>query len=175
MTNQNDFKVVTLKNISDFEFTPALGAKYDGRSIFGKAGQPIAPGEELQFPYHVGKRLAINLAKQIQLKKIPAPVFGKGDPTAEVAGHILSDETINALVSKILVNEYSEEKPVTENETEKLMKKFEELNKTVESLTSKKISPTGFKNKQEVIAELESKEIQHDKRKTKDELEKLLA
>jgi hypothetical protein len=175
MNTNNDFKVVTLKNISDFEFTPVLGAMYDGRPIFGKTGKSIEPGEELQFPYHVGHRIATNLAKQILVREIPAPVYGKGDPAQSPAGNAISDERINELVGEILVGQYTEEKPIQESETEMLMKKFEELNKTVESLTNKKETPDGFKDKQEVIAELEKREIQHDKRKSKDELEKLLA
>jgi hypothetical protein len=175
--HENDLKVVTFKNISDFEFTPALGAMYDGRPIFGKAGTGISPNEELQFPYHVGKRLAINLAKHMLNKLIAAPTYGKGDPAQETSRDGVTDEKINKLVADILIGEYKEEKPMKESETDVLMRKYEELNKTVESLVGggEKVSPTGFKDKQEVIAELEKREIPHDKRKSKEVLLELLA
>ena len=49
--DENDHKVVTFRNIASFEFTPALGAMFNSRPIFGKveAGK-IVVGEELFFP-----------------------------------------------------------------------------------------------------------------------------
>lgn len=171
-----DFKVVTFKNISDFEFTPVLGAMFNSRPIFGKTKAGcIAVGEELIFPYHIGRRLAVNLAKQMLTRKIPAPEYGKGDPAQQGSSSSFGDEQINALVAKIFIGEYQEEKPVKETETDILMRKFEELNRQVEELKGEKVSSDGFKDKQEVIAELEKRGIQHDKRKNKAELEKLLA
>ncbi len=171
-----DFKVVTLKNISDFDFTPVLGAMFNSRPIFGKTKSGcIAVGEELNFPYHIGKRLAINLAKQILVRQIPPPEYGKGDPAQQGVIGSFGDEQVSTLVAKIFISEYQEEKPIKETETDILMRKFEELNKQVAELKSEKVSPDGFKDKQEVIAELEKREIPHDKRKNKAELEKLLA
>jgi len=172
--NINDFKVVTLKNISSFDFTPAFGAMFNSRPIFGKAKAGcIAVGEELIFPYHVGHRLAINLAKKMLIEKDAAPKYGEGDPARSSA--LFGDEQINTLVGQILISEYQEEKPIQETETDMLMRKFEELNRQVEAMKGEKISPEGFKDKQEVIAELEKRGIVHDKRKNKSELEKLLA
>lgn len=171
MSNINDFKVVTFKNISNFEFTPALGAKFDGRSIFGKAATGIKEGEELQLPFHVGNRLAINLAKQICIQDAPAPVHGKGDPSAEIAGDLMSEEKINKLVSKILVDQYQEDKPIPESETDKAFRKIKELNETVKE---EEIKSEGFRDKKEVIEELEKRDIAHDKRKSKKDLEELL-
>lgn len=172
--NEFDFKVVTFKNISDFKFTPALGAMFNSRPIFGKVEKDsIVVSEELLFPYHIGRRLAINLAKQILLKEIPAPTYGDGDPARSPA--VFGDEDINNLVTKILIGEYQESSPVEESETDKLMKKFDELNKTVEGLKGSKVSSEGFQDKQQVIAELEKREIVHDKRQSKATLEKLLA
>lgn len=169
-----DFKVVKFKNISDFDFTPALGAMFNSRPIFGKVEEgKIVVGEELYFPYHIGRRLAINLAKAMLVQQIPAPEYAKGDPA--VSGAAFGDEQINAIVAKIFVGEYQEEKAVKESETDLLLRKFEELNKQVEELKAEKVSAEGFKDKQEVIAELEKREIVHDKRKSKAELEKLLA
>jgi len=168
-----DYKVVTFKNISDFDFTPALGAMFNSRPIFGKAKQGcIAVGEELFFPYHIGRRLAINLAKQMLLQTDKAPVYGEGDPSRSAS--LFGDEQINAKVALILVNEYREEKPAKETETDILLKKFEELNKVVEDLKASKVETQGYKDKAEVIAELEKREITFDRRKSKAELEKLL-
>jgi hypothetical protein len=169
-----DFKVVKFKNISDFDFTPALGAMFNSRPIFGRAKDKcIAVGEELNFPYHIGRRMAINLAKQMLLLTDKPVEYGSGDPARSAA--LFGDEQINALVAKILVDEYQEEKPISENQTDILLRKFEELNKQVAELKGENISSDGFKDKQEVIEELEKRGIAHDKRKTKAELEKLLA
>lgn len=172
-----DFKVVTFKNVSTFDFTPALGAMFNSRPIFGKAKAGcIEVGEELLFPYHIGHRLATNLAKLMLVRQEKPPVYGEGDPARSSA--LFGDEEVNKLVSQILISEYQEEKPASESETDILMRKFEELNKQVEQLKGDKseaVSLDGFKDKQEVIAELEKRGIAHDKRKNKSELEKLLA
>ncbi len=173
-TTINDHKVVTFKNISTFEFTPALGAMFNSRPIFGKAKEGcIGIGEELFFPYHVGYRLAVNLAKQMLVREDKPVVYGEGDPARSSA--LFGEEQISKLLPQILVGEYQEEKPIKESETDILMKKFEELNKTVESLKSGSVSSVGYQDKQEVIAELEKRGVVHDKRKSKAELEKLLA
>jgi len=171
-----DSKVVKFKNISNFDFTPVLGSMFNSRPIFGKTKAGcIEIGEELYFPYHIGRRLSINLAKQMLVREIPAPEYGKGDPAQQGSSASFGDEQVNALVSKILISEYQEEKAIKESETDILMRKFEELNKQVSELKAEKVSPEGFKDKQEVIAELEKRGITHDKRKNKAELEKLLA
>lgn len=172
--DENDIKVVTFKNISTFDFTPALGAMFNSRPIFGKveAGK-IVPGEELLFPYHIGRRLAINLAKAMLVKELPPPDHGKGDPSVTQAG--FGDEKVKTYVAQILVGEYKEEKPIKESETDILMRKFEELNKTVEDLKGSKVSSDGFRDKKQVIEELTKRGITFDARKSKAELEKLLA
>lgn len=176
LNTELDSKVVTFKNISDVDFTPALGAMFNGRPIFGKAKTGcIAPQEELYFPYHIGYRLAVNLAKHILVSGMPAPEYGKGDPAQAGSTATFGDTEVNKLVARILVGEYQEEKAVKESETDVLMRKFEELNKQVAELKSEKISSDGFKDKQEVLAELEKRGIVHDKRANKATLEKLLA
>jgi len=173
-TNELDFKVVKFKNIADFDFTPALGAMFNSRAIFGKVEKDrIVKGEELLFPYHIGRRLAINLAKQILIQKIPKVEYGKGDPSVSQAS--FTQQGVEDLAKTILISEYQEEAPIQESETDILMKKFEELNKEIKILKEEKVSSEGYKDKAEVIAELEKREIVHDKRKTKVELEKLLA
>jgi len=172
--NENDFKVVTFRNIASFEFTPALGAMFNSRPIFGKAKAGcIDVGEELFFPYHIGHRLAINLAKQILLQGDKPVVYGEGDPARSQA--LFGDEQINALIGSILVSEYKETAPTKESETDILMRKFDDLNKQVEELKAEKVTPEGFMDKAEVIAELEKRGITHDKRANKATLEKLLA
>ena len=174
MENENDVKVVTFKNISTLDFTPALGAMFNSRPIFGKveAGK-IVPNEELFFPYHIGRRLAINLAKLMLVRELPAPEYGKGDPSVTQKG--FGDEQVDNLVNLILISEYREEKPIKESETDILLRKFEELNKTVEDLKGSKVASEGFKDKKQVIEELTKKGITFDARKSKAELEKLLA
>ena len=174
MENENDVKVVTFKNISSLDFTPALGAMFNSRPIFGKveAGK-IVPNEELFFPYHIGRRLAINLAKLMLVRELPAPEHGKGDPSVTQKG--FGDEQVDNLVNLILISEYREEKPIKESETDILLRKFEELNKTVEDLKGSKVASEGFKDKKQVIEELTKKGITFDARKSKAELEKLLA
>ncbi len=177
--NENDFKVVTFRNVSTFEFTPALGAMFNSRPIFGKAKVGcIDIGEELFFPYHIGHRLAVNLAKQILVRQDKPVVYGEGDPSRSQA--LFGDEAVNAIVRTVLVGEYKEEAPAKESETDILMRKFEDLNKKIAELegsktTSPKVSAEGYQDKQEVIAELEKRGIAHDKRANKATLEKLLA
>lgn len=172
MNNNNDLKVVKIKNISDFEFTPALGAMFDSRPVFGKNGRSIEVGEELLMPYHVGYRVAVNLAKYMLLQGDSAPEYGKGDPSAHKA--IFTDDAVKELVRKIISDQYEEETPIEETETEKLMKKFDELNKVVEGLAGAKVTVEGYKDKSEIIAELEKRGIPHDKRSNKATLEELL-
>lgn len=172
MNGENDYKVVTLKNISDFEFTPVLGAMFDGRPIFGKNGKSIEVGEEILTPYHVGKRLATNLAKAMLLKGHDVQEYGKGDPSVSLA--LFNDENVENLAQSMFVNQYQEEKPIAETEVDILMRKFEELNKTIETLTAEKVDSSGYKDKQEVIDELDKRGIQHDKRQSKASLEELL-
>lgn len=176
----NDFKVVTFKNITDFEFTPALGAMFDSRPIFGKTGsKSIVPGEEVLLPYHIGRRLAINLAKAIFMKNAPAPEYEKeSDKTNKT---LYSTDDLNAKVREILVGEYQEEKPIKESETDKLMRQYQELNSLVQGLVKSGVkipeaaTPGVYKDKKEVIAELTKREIKHDPRKSKADLEKLLS
>jgi hypothetical protein len=172
--NPNDYKVVEFINSTDFDFTPELGAMYDGRPFFVKSG------EKRQLPYHVGHRLAENLAKQVLLKGAPAhdpkennPV---GTPLWDTAG-------LDRLKNSFLVELYSEEKAVSKTETDLLMERVKMLEEKFGSTKESEKSDiedkgsTGsntFKDKQEVIAELEKRGIKHDKRSTKDALEKLL-
>lgn len=181
VSNPNDLKVVSFHNNTDFGFTPEMGCMYDGRPINGTKGSPgIDAGETITLPYHVAHRLATNLAKVALLKTAPE-VDQAGIPT----GVPLWDITkLEALKSSYLTELYSEQKPLAMTETEALMAKVEELKKFVadnvpvreENVTSEPATgPKVYLDKQEVILELEKQGIAHDKRKNKEELEKLLA
>lgn len=196
VNNPNDFKVVSFHNSTSFGFTPAMGCMYDGRAINSPTGAPgIQAGETITLPYHIGQRLAVNLAKRVLNTSPAATVDKAGIPTGEP---IWSEARLNELARSYVTDLYSEEKPIAMSETDKLMAKVEEYKKMVDTLLAKNqegvattqpvvepekiegnvqpptIEPKAFQDKQEVIAELEKRQIVHDKRRTKSELEKLL-
>lgn len=191
VSNPNDFKVVEFTNSTDFTFTPEMGCMYDGRPIFGITGAPgVNAGESLTLPYHIGHRLAVNLAKAVQIRRAPA-VDQAGIPTGVPLWNI---ETLGTLKDSYLTELYVENKPLAMTETDRLMAKVEEYKKMVEQLLETKAPPAAteadvlkvivpeenvpesstYKDKQQVIAELEVRGITHDKRSTKANLEKLL-
>ena len=185
--NPRDFDVVDFTNKTDFLFTPEMGCMYDGRPISGISGQlGIAPGETKTLPYHLGHRLAENLAKMVQIKRAPL-VDEANNP---VGKPLWSPEALETLKQSFLTNKYTEEKPIAQTETERLFAKMQEFEKMVADMKSgntpvQSTQPTdsnpatiqstqGFADKQEVIAELEKRNITHDKRQSKANLEKLL-
>lgn len=180
--NPNDLKVVNFTNSTDFTFTPAMGCMYDGRPILGMTGAPgINAGESMTLPYHVGHRLATNLAKIVMVRQAPA-VDQAGIPTGVPLWNADGLETLkNSYITEL----YSETKPVTMSETDKLMEKVEEYRKMVENLmaTTQSGTPTIpvndpsnglYQDKADVIAELTKRNIKFDARKSKSELEKLI-
>lgn len=180
VSNVNDLKVVSFHNSESFDFTPEFGCMYDGRPVNGKSGAPgIQAGETVLLPYHVGNRLATNLAKRVFNTSKAATVDPQGIPTGVP---IWNETMLQERANTYLTDMYSEEKPIAQSETDVLMAKVEALNKMVEDLAAKDSSVKGsvaessdYQDKQEVITELEKREIAHDKRKSKAELEKLLA
>lgn len=184
-TNANDYKVVSFRNSEEFDFTPDMGCMYDGRSINGSGENPgIAKGETKTLPYHVGHRLAINLAKMAMIRRAPA-VDTAGIPTGVP---IWDEPKMTALATSYLTDLYSEEKPLAKTETDILMEKVEKYTSLVEKLLPKKeetiepkeesetpTAPKKYQDKAEVIEELKKKGIKYDARQTKDALEKLLA
>lgn len=194
-TNPNDYKVVTFTNKTDFAFTPELGCMYDSRPIFGKSGTSVEPGEEVVLPYHVGNLIAKNLAKASMNRAAPADA--KGIPTGV---SLWSEESLKIRQASYLTEMYSENKPASMSETDKLMAKVEEYKQMVEKLipaaemnrangapvstegndpvvppaNTTEGGPKVYQDKQDVIAELEKRQIAHDKRKSKEDLEKLL-
>lgn len=177
VSNPKDFLVVTFHNNTDFNFTPEMGCMYDSRPINGVSGTPgIAAGESITVPYHIGHRIATNLAKAFLTREAPA-VDKAGIPT----GVPLWDTAkLEALKTSFLTELYSEAKPIGLSETDKLMAKVEELRKFVsENIPAKAAPETAsvegqYKDKAEVIAELTKRGIKFDARSTKVNLEKLL-
>lgn len=188
VSNPKDFQVVSFHNSTSFDFTPDMGCMYDSRSINGVQGGPgIKAGETMTLPYHIGHQLAKNLAKM-------SMVLGSGNkPQTDANGQpiiksIWDDQELERVKKSFLTDLYTEDKPTAMSETDKLMAKVEEYKKMVDTLISSKSEQTpdstsvptamvsaGFQDKAEVIAELEKRNVVHDKRKSKAELEKLLA
>ena len=182
--NQNDYKVVRFQNNTDFDFTHDMGCMYNSVPISGVKGvNGIAAGEEMTLPFHVGNRLAINLAKMVMVKSDDGKPLkdAQGNPMADRA--IWSETQLEDSAKSFLTELYSEAKPVAVSETEKLLAKVEEYKTLVEKVIDGKAeapevstpSATVFADKAEVIAELTKRGVTHDKRKSKAELEKLLA
>ena len=191
VSNPNDFKVVTFKNGSDFDFTPMLGCMYDGRPIFGTSGASVEIGESVVLPYHVGNLVAKNLAKAVLNGQAPA-VDPKGNP---VGTPLWSETSLLELKQSFITDMYTEEKPVAVTETDRLMAKVEEYKAMVDKLipeSEKEDAPkeddktdeppkedapkkVEYSDKAEVIAELNKREISFNARLSKANLEKLLA
>ncbi len=200
VTNPNDFKVVSFTNKTDFTFTPEMGCMYDGRPISGITGAPgINAGESMTVPYHIGHRLATNLAKIVKLKRAPI----SDEANNPVGKPLWSDEDLESLKNSFQTELYSEARATPMSETDRLFAQVEEYKKMVEQLLPKPVeqpaeAPTpevatpemasvptaavveapakvSFADKQDVIAELERRGIKHDKRQNKDNLVKLLS
>lgn len=189
VSNPNDFKVVDLTNKTNFDFTHEMGCMFDSRPIFGISGvNGIKAGESIKLPYHVGHRLATNLAKAVMTRNAPAT-----DPAGIPTGVPLWDlPKLEALKNSFITDLYTEAKPIAETEVDRLMKKVAELNKLVMENIKPPVSATeeakpgatnaadggnvpAYQDKAEVIAELTRRQISHDPRVSKEELQKLLA
>lgn len=194
VSNPNDLKVVEFTNPTDFTFTPEMGCMFDGRPIFGITGAPgVNAGESLKLPYHVGHRLATNLAKAVLTRQAPS-VDQTGIPT----GVPLWDSAkLEKMKNSYITELYVEAKPIAVSETDRLMAKVEEYKKMVDTLMASKSekahevspeikaeqvvipkdenSPKVYQDKAEVINELKKKGITFDARASKVNLEKLLA
>ncbi len=180
--NENDVKIVRITNISNFDFTGELGARYGGRDFF------IPAGESLLTPKTIGEHLAIHLARQMLLKKAPIRDAKETDGNGSDRP-LWDDAAIDELKSKIMVDVYQEEKPRVMSEDERLAAKVADLNRTERenekesggNVDASNIVPvegtTGdivYKDKSQVIADLRAKGIQFDARASKAKLEDLL-
>lgn len=197
----NDYKVVSFHNGESFNFTHEMGCMYDGRPVTGSEGVlGIAPGETKMLPYHVGFRLARNLAKQ-------ALILKAGDrPQTDALGHpivaaIWDDAGLERLARSYVTEMYSEDKPVAKTQTDVLFERIQALEALVKSQSGEETAaatvpeaPTGsvasipeasvatapteavktFQDKQQVLAELEKRNIPHNKRDSQEKLEALL-
>lgn len=180
VSNPNDYKVVTFHNKSDLDFTPELGCMYDSRPIFGASGAAIKAGESVVLPYHVGSLLAQNLAKAVLNAQ-----SSKDTPGIPTGVPLWDDNGLNTLKQSYLTEMYREDRPAEMSETDKLMAKVEEYKSMVEKIVpdaekeespkGEQSAPTIYSDKSEVIAALREKEIKFDARKSKADLEKLLA
>lgn len=158
---------------------------YDGRAVNGAKGSPgIDAGETVVLPYHVGNRLAINLAKRVLNTSIAATVDAQGVPTGVP---IWNDELLAEKAKSYLTDLYTEAKPVAQTETDKLMAKVEEYKSMVDKLVGEKsqsevvssevVTETTtpvYQDKAEVIAELTKRGVKFDARQNKENLMKLL-
>lgn len=184
VSNPNDYRVVTFTNKTDFAFTPELGCMYDSRPIFGKSGASVESGESVVLPFHVGNLLAENLAKAAFNRN--AKVDTAGVPTGVP---MWDEESLKRAQHSFLTEMYSEVKPAEMTETDKLMARVEEYAAMVEKLLPGAASdvtppaepestldtpPAGYKDKADVITELQKRQIPFDARKSKADLEKLL-
>lgn len=186
VSNPKDDIVVSFHNNTEFGFTPDMGCMYDGRPINGATGAPgIDAGEKKMLPYHIGWRLARNLAKRVFNTSPAATVDPQGIPTGVA---VWNPDKLEELAKTFIHEEYSDAKPVAQSETDKLMAKVAELEKFVNEKLNTKAEvteqpkvveealsqPKVYLDKQEVIAELDKRGIKYDKRQNKDNLQKLL-
>lgn len=159
-------KTVVLENIADFDFTPEMGA------MFGGVGYPIKMGERLLLPYELADHLAGALAKQMFLRKDKS-VVGQYDPNDKTGGLgavLWTDESLKTVKAKMLGEPVLAPKEVVLTEAQKTQAKVAELN-----AIEPEISTTDYRDKAEVILELQKKGLQFDARQSKANLEKLLA
>lgn len=139
VSNPKDHVVVTFHNNVEFGFTPEMGCMYDGRAIHGRNGLPgLEPGESKLLPYHVGQRLAINLAKRILNTSPAATVDAQGVPTGVP---IWSATKLQELASTFVQEEYTEAKPIAMTETDRLMAKVAELEAFMKANLTPKEAP----------------------------------
>lgn len=191
----NDAKVLEFYNSTNFDFTPELGAMFNGQ------GYPVASGMKKLLPYHIAMRLAENLAKAVLIKGAPLHDPNATNPTGTP---LWGDEGIKRLRDGFITELYSESVPIAQTDTEKLHARVVELEKlmdeklkgvpvdtlkgevkTIEELVNPVVAkpveaikpaeaPKVYQDKQEVIAELEKRGIKFDRRQNKENLLKLL-
>ena len=180
--NESDYKIVRITNISDFDFTGELGARYGGRDFF------IPAGGSLLTPLTVGDHLATHLARQILIRKAPtrdgSQIDGKGSDRP-----LWDDAVISEMKAKIMVEVFEEDKKAPQTEAERMAQKVEDLNRVVppEPVSGGNADASGivpvedssnsalvYKDKAQVIDELKKKGVSFDARASKDKLEGLL-
>lgn len=169
--NNESYVIVRITNKTDFDFTPAMGAMYAGVPM------PIQAGKSLLAPKPAALHLAKHLARQTFIKKSPIrdekETDGKGVDRA-----LWTEEDIDRVKMQFISNEYAEERVAPKTEAEVIAAKVAELNKEFPTGTptdvKTDVAQATYSDKAEVIAELERRNIKHDKRQAKDKLEALL-
>jgi hypothetical protein len=174
--NESDYKIVRITNISDFDFTGELGARFGGRDFF------VPAGGSLLVPLTVGDHLAKHLAQQMLIRKAPtrdANQIGSDRP-------LWDDAVIADMKSKIMAEVYEEEKKNPLSEADRLAAKVEELNRVVAPELGGNADASGlvpventasaldYKDKAQIISELKAKGVAFDARASKTKLEELL-
>lgn len=182
--NESDYKIVRVTNISDFDFTGELGARFGGRDFF------IPAGGSLLTPLTIGDHLATHLARQILIKKSPIrdvnQTDGKGSDRP-----LWDDAAIDELKTKIIAEVYEEEKKKPQSEADRMADKVAELNKVVAPEVAPEVggnadaskivsvedssgSSLVYRDKAQIIDELKAKGVSFDARASKTKLEELL-
>lgn len=178
---KDDFKIVKFTNISDFDFNGARGARFDGRDYL------IPAGKSMLVPKPLGEHLAKHLAQAILISKAPirteAELNGKGSDRP-----LWDEDAIKTLKKDILSIAYTEEAPAVKSKGEILQDKVNDLNKSLVEPEAENVEAVGievetkstengevvYKDKKEIIAELEARGVKFDPRATKATLEALL-
>ena len=173
-------RIFRVTNPFDFEYTHAWG------------GVPytLPVGKPLLFPFPLADHLATHLARQAIIRKAPmrdaTETDGKGTDRP-----LWTDEKIAEMKKSIMVEEYREEAAPVLTENEILAKKIDELNKRFDDMGGNKsveddeettttagdpviADASTYKDKAEVITELEKRGITFDARASKAKLEELL-
>jgi hypothetical protein len=177
--NDSDYKIVRVTNISNFDFTGELGARFGGRDFF------VPAGGSLLCPLTVGDHLATHLARQIMIQKAPTrdanQIDGRGSDRP-----LWDDAVIDELKAKILAEVYEETKQNPKTEAERMAEKVEELNKVTAPEPGGNVDASGvvpventgsaiaYRDKAQIISELKEKGVAFDARASKDKLEELL-
>lgn len=198
MNNKNEFTVVRVSNISNFDFTGPLGARYGGRDFF------IPAGKSRLFPLPLGDHLATHLARAILLKDAPVRddnhEDGRGGESKRNDRPIFNEDSIKELKKKLMKEEYEEDHVAAKSEMDIIADKVQDLNKFEEENESEESEekPVGgntsldlsqidtserssgdntltYQDKGEVIAELNKRGISFDARADKDTLQDLLS
>lgn len=195
--NPNDYRIVRITNISNFDFIPEMGARFGGRDF------PLRAGESRLYPFPLGDHLATHLARQIVIKG--APVRTEAELDGKGSTHPLWDDAhLDTLKKQILTDVYEESKLPEVSEADRMVAKVEQLNSDPEiaallpseqpNLTD---SPDGaldasavgiqtsgsqqgpstltYKDKADVIAELQKRNVTFNPRSSKVTLEGLLS
>lgn len=160
----NETKILKVTNITNFDFTPDMGAMYDGHQY------PLRAGKSLLAPFTVANHLAKHLARQIVIQEAPIRDEKETDGNGKDRP-LFTEESIEIIKGKILSEAYEEEKAPVISESQARADKMAELNDVADPEVK---AGKGYKDKAEVIAELEKREIPFNARLGKAKLEELL-